>query len=57
MGNNQIRFYDSQTGKAFGHVTSKYPNQGGFQLLYFSEDGKSLVAVSTNGTISLWGIP
>lgn len=56
-GNNQIRFYDSQTGKALGDLTSKYSNQGGFQLLYFSEDGKSLIAVSTNGTISIWGIP
>jgi WD40 repeat protein len=57
VGNNQIRFYDSQTGKALGDLTSIYPNQNGFQLLYFSEDGKSLIAVSTNGTISIWGIP
>jgi WD40 repeat protein len=56
-GNNQIRFYDSQTGETLGDVTSNYPNQNGFQLLYFSEDGKSLIAVSTNGTISIWGIP
>ncbi len=40
-GNNQIRFYDSQTGETLGDVTSNYPNQNGFQLLYFSEDGKS----------------
>lgn len=57
VGNNQIRFYDSQTGKTLGDVISKYLNQDGFQLLYFSEDGKSLIAVSTNGTISIWGIP
>ena len=57
VGNNQIRFYDSQTGEAFGDVTSKSPNPGSFQLLYFSEDGKSLIAVSTKGTISIWGIP
>lgn len=54
---NQIRFYDSQTGKTLGSVTSNYPNQNGFQLLYFSEDGKNLIAISTNGTISIWGIP
>lgn len=57
VGNNQIRFYDSQTGKALGDITSIYANQNGFQLLYFSEDGKSLIAVSTNGTISIWGLP
>ncbi len=57
VGNNRIRFYDSQTGNILGDVTSKYPNQDGFQLLYFSGDGKSLIAVSTNGTISIWGVP
>ncbi|MBI5932898.1 MAG: hypothetical protein HY867_04260 [Chloroflexi bacterium] len=57
VGNNRIRFYASQTGSILGDVTSKYPNRDGFQLLYFSEDGKSLFAVSTNGTISVWGIP
>ncbi len=57
LGNNQIQFYDSQTGEILGDVASKYPNQDGFQLLYFSEDGKNLIAVSTNGTISIWGIP
>jgi WD40 repeat protein len=57
VGHNQIRLYDSQTGKALGDLTSQYPNQDGFQLLYFSEDGKSLITVSTNGTISIWGIP
>jgi WD40 repeat protein len=56
-GNNRITFYDSATGNILGDVTSTYPNQNGFQLLYFSEDGKSLTAVSTNGTISVWGVP
>jgi len=57
VGNNRIRFYDSETGNMLGDVTSKYPNKDGFQLLYFSEDGKTLTAVSTNGTISMWGVP
>lgn len=57
VGNNRIGFYDSVTGNILGDVTSKYPNRDGFQLLYFSEDGKSLIAVSTNGMISIWGIP
>jgi WD40 repeat protein len=57
VGSNRIRFYDSETGNTLGDVTSKYPNQDGFQLLYFSKDGKSLIAVSTNGTIGIWGIP
>lgn len=57
VGNNRIRFYDSKTGSILGDVTSKYPNSDGFQLLFFSEDGKSLIAVSTNGTISIWGVP
>jgi len=57
IGNNVIRFYDSVTGKALSDVTSQIPNPDGFQLLYFSEDGKTLTAVSTNGTISVWGVP
>jgi len=57
VGANRIRFYDAQTGSILGDVTSKFPNKGGFELLYFSEDGKSLFAVSTNGTISVWGVP
>ncbi|MBK7317595.1 hypothetical protein [Candidatus Villigracilis affinis] len=57
VGDNVIRFYDSETGEQIGEVNGKYPNKNGFQLLYFSEDGKSLIAVSTNGTISVWGIP
>lgn len=57
VGDNQIRFYDSQTGETLGDVISQFPNRYGFQLLYFSEDGRSLIAVSTNGTISVWGIP
>lgn len=57
IGNNVIRFYDSATGKALSDVTSQFPNPDGFQLLYFSEDGKTLTAVSTNGTVSVWGVP
>ncbi len=57
VGNNVIRFYDSATGKALSDVTSQYPNPDGFQLLYFSEDGTMLTAISTNGTISVWGVP
>lgn len=57
VGNSRIRFYDAQTGSILGDVVGKYPNRNGFQLLYFSEDGKNLFAVSTNGTISVWGAP
>ena len=57
IGNNVIRFYDSATGKALSDVTSQFPNPDGFQLLYFSADGNMLTAVSTNGTVSMWGVP
>ncbi len=57
VDHNQIQFYDAETGAEIGRVTSQYPNRYGFQLLYFSEDGRSLIAVSTNGTISIWGVP
>ena len=57
IGNNMIRFYDAATGKVLGNVTSSYPNPDGFQLLYFSEDGKMLTAVSTNGVVGVWGVP
>ncbi|MBI5296210.1 MAG: WD40 repeat domain-containing protein [Chloroflexi bacterium] len=57
VGNSGIRFYDAWTGKQLGNVISQSPGRDGFQLLYFSEDGKSLIAVSTYGTIGVWGIP
>jgi len=57
VGEERIRFYDAETGATIGEVASQYPNRYGFHLLYFSEDGKSLIAVSRNGTISIWGIP
>ncbi len=57
VGNSGIRFYDSETGRQLGNVISQSPGRDGFQLLYFSEDGKSLIAVSTYGTVGVWGIP
>ena len=49
----QIIFWDSSSGKSFGHVLT-VPSQNQINTLSFSPDGKYLASGDLNGDIVLW---
>ncbi len=53
--NNKLRFYDADTGSMLSWMSNQ--PQNGIQIPAFSKDGKTLITISTNGTIGIWGIP
>jgi len=57
VGENRIALYDAATGEQLGSLSGTHANFAGLQLLYFTADGTGLTAISSNGTVSVWGLP